>query len=504
MFDGSCRSRWLVVVLSPLGSLALADCPIARLAAPPGDAAPFENFAGSVAMDGARIAVGCRYDNASNLTGAVYAFRLVDQTWTLDRKLIASDGAALDLLGRTCDVSGDRVIAGAYLANVAGWADAGAAYVFHAVDGAWQEHKLAASDPGYREWFGWDVAIEDDYAIVGARRDLGEEGLIPPGAAYVFFWDGGAWSQQAKLRAADPDPNDAFGDAVAISGERAVIGAGQDSEGGYRAGAAYVFTRDGNAWSENAKLLAADADPNDHFGSALALDGDVLAIGAPNDDRLRRNEGAVYVFRHSGAAWTQEAKLVASDAAMDDRFGSSVDLHGNRLIVGARADDDAGPSSGSAYVFEHDGASWVEILKLAAPDGAAGDHFGVSVAVQEDRALVGAWQEDDPAGGVDAGAAHVFAIDGPDCNTNGAIDACDIAAGLSEDVNANGVPDECEPCPGDLDGDRQVSLADLSMLLTNYGLTNGATPEQGDLDGDGDIDLSDLAALLSAFGSSCL
>ena len=155
----------------------------------------------------------------------------------------------------------------------------------------------------------------------------------------------------------------------------------------------------------------------------------------------------------------------------------------------------------SAYAFRFDGLNWIEEAKLTTSDAASSDYFGNAVSISGDVALIAAYLDDD--GGISSGSAYMFGRFS-DCQPNGVIDVCDIADGTSLDANSNGTPDECEQdCPGDLDGDRDVDLSDLAQLLSNYGMTAGATYEDGDLDGDGDVDLSDLAELLAHYGQIC-
>ena len=211
------------------------------------------------------------------------------------------------------------------------------------------------------------------------------------GAAYVFTRDGaGVWTQQAKLLASDGAAGDAFDFSVAVAGDTAVIAAvGADAQGA-DSGAAYVFTRDGaGVWTQQAKLLASDGNISDRFGSSVAVAGDTAVIGASRDDDNGADKGAAYVFTRDGAGvWTQQAKLLASDGNMSDRFGSSVAVAGDTAVIGASRDDDNGADKGAAYVFTRDGAGvWTQQAKLLASDGAAGDFFGSSVAVAGDTAV---------------------------------------------------------------------------------------------------------------------
>ena len=173
----------------------------------------------------------------------------------------------------------------------------------------------------------------------------------------------------------------------------------------YVTGAAYVFTRSGTSWTEQAKLLASDGTSGDEFGRSVSLFEDTIAVGAAHDDSFL---GAAYVFTGSGNSWTEQAKLAASDGVSGDEFGWSVSLFEDRLVVGAPLNDHNGISDpGSAYVFTRSGTSWTEQEKLTASDAAAGDQFGYSVAVGQTTVAVGAYERDG-VNGSNSGAVYVF------------------------------------------------------------------------------------------------
>jgi len=277
--------------------------------------------------------------------------------------------------------------------------NAGAAYVFVRSGGVWSpQAKLVAGDPQAGDGFGWSVALDGDTAVVGAH---GENGYA--GAAYVFVRSGGIWSQQAKLVAGDAEAYDQFGLSVALDGDTALVGANGKSS---YAGAAYVFVRSGGSWSQQARLVAGDAAADDWFGHSVALDGDTVLVGAPYEDEGSKDAGAAYVFVRNGGSWNQQAKLMALDAKPYDWFGYSVALDGDTVLVGAPYEATGGSAAGAAYVFVRGGGIWGQQDKLTAADAAAGDQFGGSVALDGDTAVVGAPYEDE--GGSVAGAAYVF------------------------------------------------------------------------------------------------
>ncbi|NNF57919.1 MAG: T9SS type A sorting domain-containing protein [Rhodothermaceae bacterium] len=352
-------------------------------------------------------------------------------------KLTASDGTSSDLLGQIAlDLSddGQYAIGGAWQHDHPTFLS-GSAYVFFRDGGAWGEQaELTASDAATGDEFGYGVALSGDgtYAIVGAPGD--DDTFFLSGSAYVFTRTGTAWSQQQKLNASDPGDSDRFGSSTALSadGTIALIGARLDGGAGSSTGSAYVFTRSGTTWAEEAKLLASDGADGDRFGAAVALsaDGQVALVGAQDDDDAGAGSGAVYIFVRTGTTWTEQAKLTASDAAGGDLFGRAVGISGDGqyAVVGAYLDDDDGADSGSIYIFARTGTTWTEQAKLTASDAAAGDQFGYGVAINDGGTVLmgGANAEDE--GGSDAGAAYAFVRNGTTWSEAEKLTASDAAA----------------------------------------------------------------------------
>ncbi len=212
------------------------------------------------------------------------------------------------------------------------------------------EVKLNASDGAVYDYFGISVAISGDYAVVGAYG--GADAGLNSGSAYIFKRDGTAWTEQAKITASDGAAYDCFGYSVAISGDYAVVGAWADADNGAASGSAYIFKRDGTAWTEQAKITASDGAAYDRFGVSVAISGDYAVVGAHTDDDAGMDSGSAYIFKRDGTAWEEQAKITASDGAAYDCFGISVAISGDCAVVGASGDDDAGSNSGSAYIYD--------------------------------------------------------------------------------------------------------------------------------------------------------
>ena len=256
--------------------------------------------------------------------------------------------------------------------------NAGAAYVFQSTPSGWVEiAQLFGEDLGYRpgDLFGYAVAISGNTILVSAA---GDEGF---GAVLVFDYDGVAWNQTAKLSKSSLGLP--LGTSVALEGDRALIGA---SEGVLGPGAAYVYERTGSGWIETAQLAASGGSTGDRFGDSVALSGGVALVGAP---RRQADSGAAFVFDHS-TGWAQVQRLAPSDPDADKWFGCAVDIDGQTAAIGAWGDDTLGERAGAAYVFEDNMSAWSEVIKLVAADGEPSERFGISVAINDQTIVVGA------------------------------------------------------------------------------------------------------------------
>lgn len=266
--------------------------------------------------------------------------------------------------------------------------------------------KLEASDADGGDQYGHAVAVSNDTLVIGAPLD--EAGGLFSGSAYVQVRDGANWVEQAKLLGSAITTSDRFGWAVDISDNTLVVSALFGDGASIVSGTAYIFQRSGSTWSETQIIAPTDGATSDWFGRSVSLEGDTLAIGAPQDDDFGAESGSAYIFTFNGSTWLQQAKLTASDGSSGDNFGQSVALSGDSVIIGAPFDDDAGSSSGSAYVFTRSGVLWTEQAKLTASDGSSSDSFGYGVAIDHDVALVGAYRANLGGFGADAGAAYAF------------------------------------------------------------------------------------------------
>ena len=416
-------------------------------------------------------------------------------------ELLASDPSQAAQFGRGVALSDDTTIA-LVGANQSG----GFAYIF--VDGreGWVEKMMISGlDTAPDDFFGDAVALSGDgtTVLVGAP---GHQHAEFNGAAYIFVRERSTWVQQMELTAPDdPDPPLAFGATrgVALSndGDTAAIGAWKDNDGAQWAGAVYVFERDPNTaeWSFQVKLIVSDPAEGAQFGQSVALsaDGNILVGGAHQDDDAGPASGSAYVFIRDPktSQWTEQIKLTASDAEPIALFGFSVAIaaDGDTILVGAIDDDEQGVGAGAAYVFVRDGNNWFEQAKLTALDGSSIDAFGESVALSADgdRAVIGAVHA--TAG---LGAAYLFTRNGSTWMQKSKFGVCD---GQSLDLFGERV---------DISGDGQTALVgsrwrDIDFLNQGAAYIYDLDPDPdacADITGDGQVDVDDLLWLLASWG----
>jgi cysteine-rich repeat protein len=380
---------------------------------------------------------------------------------------LSADGSTL-AVGAPAEDSAATGINGNQASNLAG--DSGAVYVFTRSGATWvQQAYIKASNTGAIDRFGWSVALSadgstlavgayvEDSAATGINGDQTNNSAPDSGAVYVFTRSGTAWSQQAYVKASSIGTSDFFGFSVALSGDGATLAVGAVFDDGVAnsttdSGAAYVFTRSGVTWSQQAYITASNAEGSDELGYSIALSGDgsTLAVGARiensaatgiNGDQTNNSapaSGAVYVFTRSGTVWSQQAYIKASNTSVSDEFGYSISLSGDgsTLAVGAVGEDSAATgingnqtdnsatNAGAVYVFARSGTAWSQEAYVKASNTGATDNFGYSVALSGDGSVlaVGAYLEDSAATSTNgsqadnsapnAGAAYVFARSG--------------------------------------------------------------------------------------------
>lgn len=387
----------------------------------PAEVDELDVFGSSAALSADTLVVGAHgyYGNS----GSAYVFTRSGSggAFTRTAMLSASDSAAGDHFGVSVAVNGDTIVVGAN-GNDDNGSYSGSAYVFVKPAGGWTDvmetAKLLPSDGATGDHFGISVAVSDDTIVVGAHL-VDDSIAVDKGAAYVFVKPAGGWQnsteESARISASHGNTYDLFGVSVATSGDTVVVGAHYHDGMNVNSGSAFVFAMPAGGWSdmtETFELTPNDAAGFEYFGNSIAMSGDTIVVGAFYDyaeDGSR--SGAAYVF--AGVAgtppFTQVAKLTSTDRADQHRFGQSVAISGNTIIVGASGEND---ESGAAYIYAKPFTGWSDMTqtaRLTAKDGAAGDYFGQSAAVSGNTAVVGAHGDDD--NGSESGSAYVFEPD---------------------------------------------------------------------------------------------
>ena len=306
------------------------------------------------------------------------------------------------------DISGDTAIFGVPYETINGVTLAGAAHVYVRTGGTWTlQQKLAT---GNQILLGWRVKIDGDTALVASVNEANERGAV-----YVYVRSGGVWIFQQRLIASDAatEANIYFGWSLAIEGNTLVVGAYRGTVNATGdVGKAYVFTRSGTTWTQQAILTGSDAVATDRIGTIVGLSGDTIIVGGVNNIDIpgQTTVGKAYVFTRSGTTWTQQQKLVATSGIGGDRrgFGASVAIVGDTAFVGAFAQTSGSENfRGAVYVFNRSGATWTQSQELRAADGGAQDQFGYRLAVSGERLAVGA-PGDSVNGKTYEGSASVF------------------------------------------------------------------------------------------------
>ncbi|WPD21346.1 MAG: FG-GAP repeat protein [Candidatus Electrothrix scaldis] len=337
------------------------------------------------------------YDNTALVgtwPGAVYVFtRNTQGAWTQQEKLTLPPEEG-DKLGSSVSLYGNTALIGSHFDVEGSYIRHRAAYVFVRDSGGnWsQQAKLSIDDYAEGDWFGVSVSLSGDTAAIGA---MGDDGT---GAVYIFTRNSdGVWSQQAKLTSTNSADFDLFGIAVSLYQDTVLIGARQNGVDGLEwAGSAYVFTRSGVTWTQQQKLTPSDEIKWGYFGNAVSVYGDTALIGARRDQGLF-TPGAAYIFvRDISGHWSEAQKLMASDAALQDHdnFGGAVSVYGNTALIGASQSQENSIMTGATYVFQRDNSgNWTQQKKIVAFDAAANDRFGYSVSLSKNNALTGAIED---------------------------------------------------------------------------------------------------------------
>ena len=502
------------------------------------DGAQGDKFGYSVAVSDNTIVIGAYNDDGTFAdTGSAYVFTRTGSTWTQQQKLTAGDGTASDEFGNAVAIQGDVIAVGAHFADLPSNAASGSVYLFQRSGTAWTSTQKLMPIPGpfpvpagfvqkpfvnyspiLGDHFGESIAMNSGRMAVGASTS--DLPATSAGAVYVFAEGGGTYALQQKLVVPEGTNGDIFGCSVALEGTTLIGGAREDSPviGKSAYGAAYVFEFAGGLWNSQGKLMAADGATADRFGWSVAVNKDVVAIGAREDDTtVGPDAGSVYVFVRTGSTWTQQQKLAPTDTFNGDRFGTGLAFDSRtHLVVGAAEKALTAPNGqGAAYTF----------VTSIAPKPTRFDYDGDGKAdLSVFRPSNGQWWHQQSADQAVRNATLGISTDKPvpaDYDGDGKTDLATFRPSSGEWFllrSSNQTPYSVPfgnstdiPVPADFDGDRRADMAVFrgasgtwhinkssgGTQITQLGAA-GDIPVPADYDGDGK---SDLAIFRPADGS---
>jgi WD40 repeat protein len=456
--------------------------PTCTLAANDGD--DRDEYGASASISDQYILIGApRYDSDHYDTGAAYLYDA--ESGALLHTFIPTDSWSDDQFGGSVCVNGHYALIGAKGNDSEKGGDRGAAYLYDTTTGELIRKLTPPAESGSTLWFGAAVSIYDDHALIGCPADSNV--MSGDGSAMVVDLTTG--NVVITLYASDPAHYDYMGSAVALTDEYAIVGAPEDdTQFGSGSGSVRVFDVE---TGDEVHVLTPDAGfSNGKFGCSVAVSNDLLVVGSWGARDTAYDAGAAYVFDLTTGAILHT--LLASDGQAHDTFGWSVSIDHGLIIVGAPYADCGESATGAAYVF--DAYTGQELFKLTTPTPDRADFLGRAVALHQGSAIVGADQRDSTWTG--PGYAHLFTGLDADCDRNGVFDACDLSLGFSFDCNGNGAPDECDIAEGtseDLDGDGVPDECQVDLCPWD-------TATSANLEKDGVVNLADLNMLLSHWG----
>jgi hypothetical protein len=425
--------------------------------------------------------------------GAAYVYVRAGAAWVQQALLTPSDGVGSESFGEYVDIDGDTIIVGSD-----GSGPEGAAYVYVRSAGIWTEQQKLVRAGSVN--LGQSVAISGDRALVGTVMDE---------KVYYFKRSGVTWTFEQEILQPDPFADSRFGHKLDLDGDYAVIGAPFDDDNGGHSGSAYIFLYNGTTWTEQQKLFQQSPAAGQEFGASVAIDGDTVAVSSTVASSPARD---VHAFRRSGVTWTLEQVMTVTDPVAGSFSFNPPDpflgLSGNLIVVGTDGDDSPATNAGSAFVFKRSGATWTQLVKLGAFDAKSNDFFGTSTAVSGNRVVVGAWM-DDSVPDNNSGSAYFFdlgceaACCFPDASCQLITqDACDIAGGTYLGVGSTCAFGNCVPvppalcCTGDINRDCERNANDVQDFINAL---LGVLPDAGtedycrlDANQSGTIDFADV------------
>jgi hypothetical protein len=438
----------LLVLWTLCNSVSAGWKPLAELKAP--DPCQDAWFGYSVSTDGGFVAISAPWKDSYQ--GAVYIYEVNDLELDYVTTLLPPDLNDTNWFGYSVCIDTNRIVVGTYYADEA--------YVYDYNGTEWSNDPEILSVAGSQDFFGYSVSMDGDTIVIGALGDISS-----PGAAYVFDYNGLSWDYKQTLTDSGGANGDQFGNSVAVDSNVIVVGARWDTVVSYREGSVLVFRLSGGTWSFEQKIENSGGNSVDEMGRSVAVSGDTFVAGVYSYAYgANGNAGAAFVYKWNGASWTKEATLYDPNTDTSDRFGNSVAIDGNSIIVGEMYYDGAVSNSGAAFLFERSGGSWSQSQKFEDPSGDTNDYFGKSIAIDGGVVIAGAYKDD--GGETDSGAAFIFLFLVADLNQDGIVNFEDFAILANQWLQPPGTPSaDIAPAPV---GDNVVNGLDLLGLTEQW------------------------------------
>jgi hypothetical protein len=472
----------------------------------PEDTASNDFLGVSVAVSGDFVAVGAVGDafepnpEPFSFTGAVYIYKKTESKWHFETKIVAHEEH--DAFGMSIALSGDSLFVGAIGSkkeDPESWSTYQGKVSVYKRDSNTKPIWELSQEPMFlynsKAYCGNAMTMNNDTLMVGAFAHSQQEPLWREniGATSVLHHDGTDWSSSQSITPVKATSNDNFGISIAIQDDLAVFGALGDSNAGEFSGAAYVYRNIGGVWEEEAKLLPSDPEYWGAFGMSVAISNNYIIVGSPGKSNSSFT-GAAYLFLNKGKVWTQEAKLMASDAMPDGWFGIATEVIDNYLVIGAPGQDNG---AGALYFYN---------LDMIADS----DNDGIPDAIDNCVEMYNPNQEDCNQNFI-GDICEIAEDPSIDCQQNGIIDECELSicwvddncalGTCDDDFNCNHIPDYCE-CLTDIYGptgspDQITNVNDLLLVIALLGNAGGI----GDINFDGMVDIGDVLLIISNWGS---
>ncbi|NRA54795.1 MAG: LruC domain-containing protein [Gammaproteobacteria bacterium] len=447
----------------------------------------FNKFGSSVAISGDIILVGA--PGISNDAGQSCVFRRSEQSWNLDACLLASSPAVIthQQFGLAVAIAGDY---SAVAATEQNGGNVGVVYLFKHQNDNWAEiQALVNPQSTSNDYFGAAVSMSSDYLAIGSPS----VSAANSGSVYIYKKTDSGWAQDIEITSTSSMKNNRFGSAVMLSGDYLIIG--DHENGNAKEGTAYIYKQQDQIWKLQASLKGGTVTRNGDFGISVAISDYYAVVGAKSennpDDKKLKKSGAVYVYKRTGTLWNHQAKLIASDSAMGNNFGTSVALSGDYITVGT---EKANTATGVTYLFNNNNNFWTEQYKFEAADPNKQDHFGHAVAIAGDYLVIGAHNKEIALDV--SGAAYTYDLN---------IDTTPTASELELDqtlATLNNSPNTLDSDGDDISDSDEINILGTDPTLAdtdNDGLTDKeeitiyqSNPLVADTDGDGLSDLEEV------------